>query len=122
MTTRISLSEPLADLCDRSCARCVRESAGEPCSCAPPEGPAEARPLEIRKRWINLPKPRCERCEFLLLIQAIEHLLPVEDLPEWLEQPNVDLGGQSPKECIDAGAYDSVFRAVCLLDPCGPVS
>ena len=42
MTTRISLSEPLADLCDRSCARCIREVAGDPCSCKPPVGPAEA--------------------------------------------------------------------------------
>ncbi len=124
MTTRISLSEPLADLCDRSCARCVRESAGDPCSCAPPEGNADSRPLEIRKRWINLPKPRrCERCEFLLLVQAIEHLVPVEDLPGWLDQPNVDLDGRRPKDCIDAGAFESVFTALCLLeDPSGPVS
>jgi hypothetical protein len=122
MTTRISLSEPLADLCDRSCARCVRENAGDPCSCPPPEGFAEPRPLEIRRRWVNLPKPRCERCEFLLLIQAIEHLVPVEDQPDWLEQPNVDLDGRGPKECIDAGAYEAVFRTLCLLDPLGPVS
>ena len=108
--------------CDRSCARCVRESAGDPCTCTPPEGPAEARPLEIRKRWVNLPKPRCERCEFLLLIQAIEHLVPVEDQPDWLDQPNVDLDGRSPKECIDAGAHEAVFTALCLLDPSGPVS
>lgn len=122
MTTRISLSEPLADLCDRSCARCAREVAGELCSCPPPEDPVEARPPEIRKRWINLPKPRCERCEFLLLIQAIKHLIPADDQPDWLGQPNVDLGGQSPKECIDAGAYEAVFTTLCLLDPLGPVS
>ena len=122
MTTRIPLSEPLADLCDRSCARCVKEVAGELCSCTPPEGPSESRPLEIQKRWVNLPKPRCERCEFLLLIKAIEHLIPTEDLPDWLEQPNMDLDGRSPKDCIDAGAYESVVTTLFLLDPCGPVS
>jgi hypothetical protein len=122
MTTRISLSEPLADLCDRTCARCVREVAGNPCACTPPEVSADARPTEIRKRWVNLPKPRCERCEFLLLIQAIEHLIPAEDLPDWLEQPNLDLDGRSPKDWIDAGDYESVFTTLFLLDPLGPVS
>jgi hypothetical protein len=118
MTTRISLSEPLADLCDRSCARCVQECAGDTCACTP----AEATPLEIRKRWVNLPKPRCEQCEFLLLIQAIEHLVPVKEQSDWREQPNVDLDGCRPNECIDAGDYEPVFRALCLLDPTGPVS
>ena len=66
--------------------------------------------------------PRCERCEFLLLIQAIELLVPVGDQPDWLERPNVDLDGRRPKECIDAGAYESVFTALNLLDPSGPVS
>jgi hypothetical protein len=66
--------------------------------------------------------PRCERCEFMLLIQAIEHLVPAEDLPDWLEKPNVDLDGRSPKECIDAGMYEPVFTTLCLLEPCGPVS
>ena len=122
MTTRISLSEPLADLCDRSCAHCIKEVAGEACSCAPPEIPAEARSPEIQKRWFSLPKPRCERCEFMLLIQAIEHLVPAEDLGAWIEEPNVDLDGRSPKECIDAGNYESVFATLCMLDPCGPVS
>jgi hypothetical protein len=122
MTTRISLTEPLAELCDRSCARCVRESAGDPCSCAPLDDAIETNPLQIRKRWINLPKPRCERCEFLLLIQAIEHLIPAEDQRDWLEQPNFDLDGRSPNECIGAGGYDPVFKAICLLDPSGPVS
>jgi hypothetical protein len=122
MTTRISLSEPLADLCDRSCARCVRESAGASCSCASLEGLAEATPLESRKRWIALPNPRCERCEFLLLIEAIEHLIAAEDLRAWLEQPNFDLDGRSPSECIGAGDYEPLFTALCLLDPSGPVS
>jgi hypothetical protein len=122
MTTRLSLSEPLADLCDRTCARCIREIAGQQCSCPPPEVTAEARPAEIQKRWFSLPLPRCERCEFMLLIQAIEHLVPAEDLPDWLEKPNVDLDGRSPKECIDAGMYEPVFTTLCLLEPCGPVS
>ncbi len=78
--------------------------------------------MEIRRRWFNLPKPRCERCEFLLLIQAIENLVPIEELLDWLEQPNLDLEGRSPKECIEAGDYESVFRTLFLLDPLGPVS
>jgi hypothetical protein len=55
--------------------------------------------LTIRQnRWFSLPKPRCERCEFMLLIQAVEHLVPAEDLRHWLEKPNVDVDGRSPTE------------------------
>jgi hypothetical protein len=122
MTTRISLSEPLADLCDRICAPCAWENTGDLCVCTPSDGCAEIPPLEIRKRWVNLPKPRCERYEFLLLIQAIEHVVPVEDQLDWLERPNIDLNGRRPQECIDACAYEPVFNALSLLDSTGPVS
>ena len=121
MTTRISLSEPLAELCARSWHRCIREVAGNPCSCTAAEGPAEARPLEMWKRWVNLPKPRaCGQCEFLLLVQAIDHLVPVEEQRDWLAQPNMDLDGRSPDECLGAAAYEAVFTALCLLDPSRP--
>ncbi len=125
MTTRILLPEALADPCNRKCNRCA--SGGEDAaSCTgppvPPDGPPEARASEIRAQWVNLPLPRCERCEFLLLVQAIEHLIPAEELPDWLEGPNLDLGGRRPLECIEAGDYNPVFTALFLLDPCGPVS
>jgi hypothetical protein len=112
----------LADLCKRVCAPCARENTADPCVCTPSDDCSEAPPLEIRKRWVNLPKPRCARCEFLLLIQAIERVVPIEDQLDWLERPNLDLSGRCPKECIDAGVYEPVFNALWLLDSTGPVS
>jgi hypothetical protein len=124
MNTQTVLSEPLAEVCYRRCSRCL-----------PGDGDAAPRripvlldetgggpPGAVPKYRITLPYPRCERCEFLLLMQAIERLIPAEDRSEWLKQPNMDLGGLRPVDCIDAGVYEPVFMALFFLDPCGPVS
>ena len=82
----------------------------------------EDRATAIRTRWVNLPLPRCGRCEFMLLMEAAKHIIPAEGHADWLSQRNPDLGGRTPTECIDASDYDPVFTALFLLDPCGPVS
>ena len=80
MKTQVILSEPLADLCRHICRRCAPDGGdaapgGSPFLLdEPQDGPLAA----IRKRRISLPQPRCERCEFLLLMLAIEHLVPAE--------------------------------------------
>src|SRR3954447_15875520 len=105
MTTRIALSEPLADLCERRCSRCLPEGEDAPpghCRALFDAAPDVPLP-EIRERWIDLPHPRCSQCEFLLLVLAIERLVPPADLDGWLTQPNVDLEGRSPADCISAG-------------------
>jgi hypothetical protein len=121
MTARILLPEVLAELCSRKCSPCANEAA---CSCPVLEsdGPVEDRTTAMQTRWVNLPLPRCGRCEFMLLMEAVKHLLPAEEHADWLSQRNPDLSGRAPTECIDAGDYDPVFRALFLLDPCGPVS
>ena len=121
MTPRIVLPEALADLCDRKCTPCANEAA---CSCPVlgDYGPMHDRTTAIRTRWVNLPLPRCGRCEFLLLMEAVEHLIPADEQADWLSQPNFDLDGRTPTECIDASDYDPVFTVLFRLDPCGPVS
>jgi hypothetical protein len=124
MKSRVTLSEPLADLCRRTCSRCVLDG-GDAASCRGPAllgEPQGEPPLALWKRRISLPLPRCTRCEFLLLMEAIDHLIPAEAQTDWLKQPNLDLGGLCPAECIDAGNYEPIFEALFLLDPYGPVS
>jgi hypothetical protein len=124
MTTSVVFSEPLAGLCCRRCAGCVPQNGDAadgriPVLLDEPAGEAHAA---VRKRRITLPFPRCERCDFLLLAQAIERLIPADEQREWLGRPNADLGGLTPAECMDAEAYEPVFMALFFLDPCGPVS
>ena len=124
MKTQVILSEPLADPCHHTCRRCVR-TAG-----TPPLVAARSCSTSLKMDRSRRPEsagsacrsPRCERCEFLLLMLAIEYLIPAEELPDWLKQPNVDLGGLCPAECIESGVYEPIFTALFRLDPCGPVS
>jgi hypothetical protein len=124
MKTRVTLSEPLAELCRRYCSRCVPDGGDAAPGSHPVllDEPQDESPSAIRKRRISLPLHRCGRCYFLLLMQAIEHLIPAETQSDWLKEPNADLDGLCPTECIDAGKYEPVFTALFLLDPYGPVS
>jgi hypothetical protein len=124
MKTQVVLNEPLADLCRRRCSRCVPDDRNAARGRVKfrfdePEGRSLAA---MGKRRITFPHPRCDRCEFLLLMKAIDRLIAREAQTDWLREPNVDLGGLSPAECIDQGAYGPVFMALFVLDPCGPVS
>jgi hypothetical protein len=65
----------------------------------------------------------CDRCLFLLLLEAIAELVPAAEVPGWMERPNHVLGGRTPRECIDARDFEQVFEAVWLYGPPeGPVS
>jgi len=124
MKTQVTLSEPLAELCRRTCSLCAPDGGDAAPGSSPVllDEPEDGSPPALRKRRISLPLPRCGRCQFLLLMEAIEHLIPAETLSDWLKEPNLDLGGLCPAECIDAGDYAPVFAALFFLDPYGPVS
>jgi hypothetical protein len=65
----------------------------------------------------------CDRCLFLLLLEAIADQLPAEEVAGWMERPSHVLGGRTPRECIDARDFEPVFEAVWLYGPpTGPVS
>jgi hypothetical protein len=65
----------------------------------------------------------CDRCLFLLLLEAIAELVPAAEVPGWMERPNHVLGGRTPRACIDARDFEQVFEAVWLYGPPeGPVS
>lgn len=122
MPASLSLSGPLAQLRKHGCPHCSPPEAGA----APTEPSVEADlksgPHVFRQRWEGLSKPRCKQCEMLLLLQAIDRLVPVEEIDDWLKETSVDLSGRTPAECIDAGDYEPVFMALFLLHPHGPVS
>jgi hypothetical protein len=124
MKTQVILNEPLADLCRRRCSRCAPDDHNGAGGRVPVlfDEPEDGPPAVIRKRRMTFPYPRCDRCEFLLLMQGIDRLIPREEQADWLREPNVDLGGLSPAECIEQGSYGPVFMALFFLDPCGPVS
>jgi hypothetical protein len=124
MKTQVTFSEPLAELCRRTCSRCAPDGGDAVPGSSPVllDEPEHGSPPALRKRRISLPLPRCERCQFLLLMEAIEHLIPAEAQSDWLKEPNVDLGGLCPAEHIGAGNHEPVFTALFLLDPYGPVS
>ena len=113
MSASVSLSGPLADLRKAGCAYC---------SAHPNALGSELGPLAVAERWRLAARRRCNRCEFLILLQAIDNLVPEEEVEDWLKEPNVDLGGRTPMECIDAADYEPLFTAICLLNPGGPVS
>jgi hypothetical protein len=65
----------------------------------------------------------CDRCLFLLLLEAITDQLPAEEVAGWMERPSHVLGGRTPRECIDARDFEPLFEAVWLHGPpAGPVS
>ena len=116
MPAPLTLSDPLAGLRKHACSRCHPDgSAAVPAD-------ADAPPDAIRRRWERLPKPRCAQCEMLLLLQAVDRLIPNEEVDDWLKRPNQDLDDRTPIECIDAGDYEPVFTALFFLHPDGSVS
>jgi hypothetical protein len=65
----------------------------------------------------------CDRCLFLLLLEAISELVPAAEVGGWMERSSHVLGGRTPRECIDARDFEPVFEAVWLYGPpVGPVS
>ena len=68
------------------------------------------------RRWI------CARCTLAPLLQAVAGTIPAADLDGWLKQPNDDLEGRTPRECMEVGDFDAVFHALWLREELGPVS
>jgi antitoxin Xre/MbcA/ParS-like protein len=108
MATDLEAPECVLDLRERICRHCL--------------GPLPPSP-------VGGPGPRvaakgmCDRCLFLLLLEAITDHLPAAEVAGWMERPNHVLGGRTPRECIDARDFESAFEAVWLYGPPeGPVS
>src|SRR5712671_3280093 len=130
MQNRLKLPENLAGLCLEVCNRCGPTTSTE----LPIENGnhlhlealLDAIPdvykESVRTRLINLPLPKCSRCDFPLLLHAIEDLIPVGDLSIWLDEPNLDLGGRSPRQCIDQNDFGAVFHALWFVYPTTAVS
>jgi hypothetical protein len=60
-----------------------------------------------------------------LIQDALADALPVERIPSWLNEPNLDLGNHTPQELLDAGQWEAVVDALWLQDELhgdGPVS
>jgi hypothetical protein len=64
----------------------------------------------------------CEQCGLLLLLHGIAANVAAAEIPDWLDLPNYDLDGRTPRACIDAGEYEPVFEALWLRGRPGPVS
>jgi hypothetical protein len=133
MSVRVLLSPLLAHLCEDVCSNCAQVQPGEVLAGenrpvmtdwqAQARSSAAAAPMSaVHKRLVKLPLPGCPRCEFLLLLQAIENLIPPEEAADWLKRSNVDLGGRTPVECIEARDYAPVFCALFLLEGVQPAA
>ena len=59
----------------------------------------------------------CSLCTCLVLLKAIETVLPDEDVPAWMDSPNEDLGGHTPVDLIHEGHFEPVFDALWRMDP-----
>ena len=134
MKTQVERCEYLADLCRRVCDRFgAGWSFGEDCGrgADPAGSPLDevlASADEGQDPWSRSVRSRlrpltCRQCTFFLLLQAIEKTVPAEDLLDWMERPNLDLVGRTPRACIEADQYEPVFEALWLMDDsCGPTS
>src|SRR5690348_14326978 len=108
MATDLEAPERVLDLRERICRRCL--------------GPVPPSPVAGTGQRVAS-EGTCDRCLFLLLLEAITDQLPATDIAAWMERPSHVLGGRTPRECIDARDFESVFEAVWLYGPPeGPVS
>jgi hypothetical protein len=56
------------------------------------------------------------------ILEAMEEVTPADELEAWLNLPNLDLNGLTPKEALDTRFFEGVIEAAWLKDPVGPVS
>jgi hypothetical protein len=59
---------------------------------------------------------RCGQCTLILILQAIHRNVPAHLQADWLRKPQYDLGGRTPKQCLDSGDFDALINALWLLD------
>jgi hypothetical protein len=123
LTLPLCLSEIRRD----ACRRCAEEDAGTGCD-TQASLPRLVESLRAGKRgvvadYLKRHKARvCADCAMLLLLHGIAANIPAGEIPDWLDRPNDDLAGRTPRERINAGDYDPVFEAVWLRGQPGPVS
>ena len=132
MATDLELPESVPDQRVRVCRRCFEPlPTGRP---APPEDGGQKSEIRSPKPEVGAKAPltsrpraavegMCDRCLFLLLLEAITDQLPAAEVPGWMVRPSHVLAGRTPRECIDARDFEPVFEAVWLCGPPeGPVS
>lgn len=86
--------------------------------CMSTQGSGSACASSGQEKVADEPRGRvCDQCLCRLLLNAIGKVVEASDVPDWLEQPNPDLEGRCPRECIVTGRYEPVFEALWLLDP-----
>jgi hypothetical protein len=135
MTTQLELPEYLArvraQVCGRyaagwsTCPGCFplsKTCTGDPhliesLTVMPP-----CRPESVPGYRGRVQDARCQQCTFLLLLKAVEASLPADEIANWMERPNGDLGWKTPRACIDAGDFSRVLEALWLLSEPGPSS
>ena len=127
MATESECAGYVPGLRERICHRCLGPLPTE--LLAPPfRGPGTVSRAAAARRPAEGgapgdPEGVCDRCLFLLLLEAITDRLPPQEVPGWMERPSHVLGGRTPRECIDAWDFEPVFEAVWLYGPPeGPVS
>jgi len=117
----------LSEVRESVCRRCADEAAGLECATRA-SLPDLVRALRegqhgVIAAYLKRARPRiCGRCTQMLLLHAIAGNVPVEEIPAWLDAPNLDLDGRTPRACIDADDFEPVFEALWLSNADGPVS
>jgi hypothetical protein len=56
------------------------------------------------------------------ILEVMEEAMPCDERAIWLDLPNLDLNGLTPREALDEKQYDQLIEALWLRGPLGPVS
>jgi hypothetical protein len=59
---------------------------------------------------------RCHQCTMILILQTIQRNVPANRQEAWMNEPLIDLGGRTPRQCLDTNDFDSLINALWLLD------
>ena len=71
------------------------------------------RTLATYEKLPQLSAPaKAQVTEAVRLIKALSELIPISELPAWLQTPNPGFDGRSPKELIEAGERDLLWEMI----------
>lgn len=56
------------------------------------------------------------------ILEAAKKVVTAGQLPHWLNEPNHELRGQTPRKVLDEGKFDQVVNALWQVPSNGPVS
>jgi hypothetical protein len=119
------LSDPLHDylnrFCDRNFCACSVERCAEGSDCQSESvhfaiGSALDDEHAFDRLRASLRSLECRECSLLLVLDAIDRTVPRERQALWLDAPNLDLRGRTPRECLDVEDWDSVINALWLYE------